>query len=121
MRTVTPSRRAADRFSSEAGNEVRESLPRFVGGLAVVGLGLATFAGRLEPTTRIEQGLPGGPAGHAESPPERPRATVDTAEKRPTAHTVPVPAGGDLQAALINARPGDVIALEPGATYRGPC
>jgi hypothetical protein len=31
-----------------------------------------------------------------------------------------VPAGGSLQAALDRAAPGDVIALEAGATYAGP-
>jgi hypothetical protein len=31
-----------------------------------------------------------------------------------------VPAGGNLQAALNTAQPGDVITLEPGATYVGP-
>ena len=30
-----------------------------------------------------------------------------------------VPAGGDLQAALNAAQPGDVITLAPGATYTG--
>lgn len=30
-----------------------------------------------------------------------------------------VPAGGDLQAALNNARPGETLILEPGATYVG--
>jgi hypothetical protein len=33
--------------------------------------------------------------------------------------TIPVPAGGDLQAAREAAQPGDVIALEPGAAYTG--
>src|SRR5205807_2148115 len=28
--------------------------------------------------------------------------------------------GGDLQAAIDGASPGDLIALEPGATYHGP-
>jgi len=32
---------------------------------------------------------------------------------------VAVPAGGDLQAALNAARPGETLALEPGATYVG--
>jgi FG-GAP-like repeat len=32
---------------------------------------------------------------------------------------ISVPAGGDLQAALNNAQPGDTIVLEPGATYVG--
>jgi len=35
------------------------------------------------------------------------------------AATIVVPAGGDLQAALDNAQPGDVIALAPNATYVG--
>ncbi len=35
------------------------------------------------------------------------------------AATLVVPAGGDLQAALEAAQPGDVIELEPGATYTG--
>jgi hypothetical protein len=35
------------------------------------------------------------------------------------AATHQVPAGGDLQAALNAAQPGDVIELEPGATYTG--
>lgn len=33
--------------------------------------------------------------------------------------TIPVPAGGDLQTALVNAQPGDTVALEAGATYVG--
>jgi hypothetical protein len=36
-----------------------------------------------------------------------------------SAVTIAVPAGGDLSVALLNARPGDTIALEPGATYVG--
>jgi hypothetical protein len=35
------------------------------------------------------------------------------------AATIAVPAGGSLQAALNAAMPGDVITLEPGATYTG--
>src|SRR5215213_7011450 len=36
------------------------------------------------------------------------------------AATLVVPAGGDLQAAINSAVPGDTIVLEAGATYRGP-
>jgi hypothetical protein len=57
----------------------------------------------------------GGPAL-----PERPRLTVETAPVPGTGRTVAVPAGGDLQAALDAARPGDVITLEAGATFTGP-
>src|SRR5215831_1901243 len=35
------------------------------------------------------------------------------------AATISVPQGGDLQAALLNAQPGDTIALAPGAVYAG--
>src|ERR1051325_4765368 len=36
------------------------------------------------------------------------------------AETLTVPAGGDLQATLNAARPGDTIVLEAGAQYVGP-
>lgn len=36
------------------------------------------------------------------------------------AANIVVPAGGDLQAAINSAVPGDTIILEAGATYRGP-
>lgn len=49
-----------------------------------------------------------------------PTATVDTAAVEPTGRTISVPRGGDLQAALDAARPGDVVSLEPGAVYQGP-
>jgi hypothetical protein len=37
----------------------------------------------------------------------------------PTGATISVPAGGNLQAAIDSARPGDTILLTPGATYIG--
>jgi carbohydrate binding protein with CBM6 domain len=36
------------------------------------------------------------------------------------AATIPVAAGGSLQAAIDAAKPGDVIELQPGATFDGP-
>jgi hypothetical protein len=39
--------------------------------------------------------------------------------RNPRAQTIVVPNGGDLQAALNNARPGEIILLDPGATYVG--
>jgi hypothetical protein len=36
-----------------------------------------------------------------------------------SAATIAVPSGGDLNTALLNARAGDTITLEPGATYVG--
>ena len=40
--------------------------------------------------------------------------------KHAAGRTVDVPAGGDLQAALDDARPGDTLALAAGATFVGP-
>src|SRR2546422_8604771 len=37
-----------------------------------------------------------------------------------TGRIIPVPGGGDFQAALDQAQPGDVITLEAGATFTGP-
>jgi len=49
-----------------------------------------------------------------------PERWVDTALVPPTGATIAVAAGGDLQAAIDAAEPGDVITLEPGATFVGP-
>lgn len=47
----------------------------------------------------------------------RDRVILETASN---GHIIAVPAGGDLQAALDAARPGDTIELEAGAVFRGP-
>src|SRR5688572_11449208 len=52
-------------------------------------------------------------------PPELPRAYVDTTYTPPTGASLYVPAGGDLQSALDSAQPGDVIALQAGASFTG--
>ncbi len=59
------------------------------------------------------------PSGVAINPPELPRAYVPTTYPAITGTTRTVPAGGDLQAALNAAQPGDQIVLTPGATYVG--
>jgi hypothetical protein len=51
--------------------------------------------------------------------PERPRASVAVSPVA-AGRNVRVPAGASLQAALDDARPGDVLTLEAGAEYRGP-
>jgi hypothetical protein len=51
--------------------------------------------------------------------PELPRVTIETAYVPPGGAVTAVPAGGDLQAALDAAAPGDQLVLEAGAVYRG--
>src|SRR4051812_16117599 len=46
-------------------------------------------------------------------------AAIFAAALPASAATINVPAGGDLQAALNAAGPGDVITLQPGASYVG--
>lgn len=50
---------------------------------------------------------------------ELPHTYLNTSAATPTGATISVPAGGDLQAALDQAVPGDVIVLQAGASYRG--
>jgi hypothetical protein len=57
--------------------------------------------------------------GIAGPEPELPRVFIDTNYNPPTGRTIAVPAGGDLQAAINQAQPGDVITLRAGATYTG--
>ena len=52
--------------------------------------------------------------------PEQPRRFVDTTIVPPSRRTIAVKAGGDFQAALERAEPGDVITLEAGAIFKGP-
>lgn len=53
--------------------------------------------------------------------PESPRAFLDTTYNPPTGGTIiTVLAGGDFQAALDQAVPGDIIELEAGAIFTGP-
>jgi hypothetical protein len=56
----------------------------------------------------------------APTEPERPRILVEIAAPAVTGKTIALRAGGDLQAALDAARPGDAITLPPGASFRGP-
>ena len=51
--------------------------------------------------------------------PTPPSVTVDTAYQPPAGRRIVVRAGGQLQLALNMAQPGDTIALEPGAIFRG--
>jgi len=52
--------------------------------------------------------------------PEAPRTSVEIPPLTTAGRTIRVPAGGDLQKALDEAKGGDRIELEPRATYQGP-
>ncbi|MBX4189033.1 hypothetical protein KW785_00370 [Candidatus Parcubacteria bacterium] len=52
-------------------------------------------------------------------PAELPRAYVDTTMPTQSGQTINVTSGGNLQAALDTAQPGDTIVLQAGATYTG--
>src|SRR5689334_6726360 len=54
------------------------------------------------------------------SGPELPRVFLDTTYVAPVGATINVPSGGDLQAALNAAQPGDQIVLQAGAVYTTP-
>lgn len=56
---------------------------------------------------------------YATATPELPRIVLNTEFVQPTGKTIPVSAGGDFQAALNRALPGDVISLKAGATFVG--
>src|SRR5438270_3067728 len=49
-----------------------------------------------------------------------PQVYLDTTYTPLSGNTIAVPAGGDFQAALNSANPGDTIQLAAGASYTGP-
>src|SRR5499426_3902836 len=59
------------------------------------------------------------PATLAADEPEPPRVYLDTSYTAPKGRSIEVKAGGDFQAALNQAKPGDAITLEAGATFTG--
>jgi hypothetical protein len=62
-----------------------------------------------------------GPAGSKSvATPEPPRVRVETEPITAPGRTIQVSAGGSLQAALDEARPGDVVRLQAGSVFLGP-
>jgi hypothetical protein len=78
--------------------------------------GRAAAAGLLLTLAVAESGDASGDGGAL---PEPPRVVVDTTPPRRAGRTIAVHEGGDLQAALERARPGDSILLEAGAIFTG--
>src|SRR5688572_11489803 len=87
---------------------------------ASVGMVLLVAAQLPQGTLRDQLAAESSPAAQSSGAPAAPRASVNIATLPSPARTVHVPAGRSLQAALDKARPGDLITLEPGATYHGP-
>jgi hypothetical protein len=83
----------------------------------LVGIGGSASLG---PIGALVLALASGPAAAAPILPEGPRAFVDTAYAPPIGgRLIVVAAGDDLQSALDQADPGDIIQLEAGATFTG--
>ena len=94
------------------------TLLRAIGVVATAALMATTL--RIGPSSTVaEQRVEAQPRTEG-GPPSLPRATVDVPAIAVTGRTIPVPAGGDLQSALDEAKGGDRITLEPRATYKGP-
>jgi uncharacterized protein YjdB len=62
---------------------------------------------------------PPPPSGGNTVPAELPRTSLNFPYPSMTGTTIHVPAGGNLQQAINNAKPGDVITLAPGAVFTG--
>ena len=88
-----------------------------LGGAVVVALLAAVAPWRPRPTAAALAGADAVPA--ATGTPGTPHETVAAGPIPIAGRIVAVPAGGDLQAALDKARPGDVVTLQAGATYEG--
>jgi hypothetical protein len=73
----------------------------------------------LAPPARADAPPASNAAGGSFVRPELPRQFVDTAMPQQRGKTTAVSAGGDLQAALDAAKPGDTLVLDAGATYGG--
>src|SRR5215475_14094723 len=71
------------------------------------------------PVQSSGDGLSSRPSALTEDEPEPPRVYLNTTYTPPKGNTIEVKAGGDFQAALNRARPGDVITLQAGATFTG--
>jgi hypothetical protein len=84
------------------------------------GLVFVTLVLSLAAMTPVMAGRPvlGQPAAQIVLP-APPRVFIETSYRPPSGRSIPVARGGDLQAALKAAQPGDVLVLEPGAIFQG--
>jgi hypothetical protein len=71
------------------------------------------------PARSSHTGAASRPATLAANEPEAPRVYLDTTYTPPKGRVIEVKAGADLQAALNQAQPGDVITLQAGGAFTG--
>jgi hypothetical protein len=90
----------------------------FVAGTVALLAGTADF-GPLYPEAAQDAPAAAAQPRDDAGPPDLPRETVDVPAIAVTGRTIHVPANGNLQKAIDDAKPGDAITLAPGATYRG--
>lgn len=82
---------------------------------------LWSIAAVLYGTVAPSFGCAGSPSNERRAAAPQPlRELVDTALPPPGGRTIMVRSGGDVQDAIDEAQPGDVIVLEAGATFKGP-
>jgi hypothetical protein len=93
----------------------------FIGVLTLVMVMLNYHTNRTRVRTHAiaEFGGPGQGATKVNTVPELPRVYLDTTYVPPKGRTIRVPKDGNLQAAFNEARLGDVVMLQAGATYTG--
>src|SRR5215510_7922976 len=93
---------------------------KFIGLAAAIVMALSIANGCVEaPGKSSDVYMASRPATLAAGEPEPPRVYLDTTYTPPKGRSIEVKAGGDFQAALNQARPGDAITLEAGATFTG--
>src|SRR5262245_20588080 len=99
------------RFGALAHSQIDAAHPAISGRLAHSDPTVST----LPPNGLIAPSSPALAAGD----PQLPRVFLNTDYVAPTGQTIVVSEGGNLQAALDQAQPGDVILLQAGATFTG--
>jgi hypothetical protein len=93
---------------------------KFIGLAATVAMALSFANACAEaPGKSFDFDMGSRPATIAADEPEPPRVYLDTTYAPPKGRPIEVKAGGAFQDALNQAKPGDVITLEAGATFTG--
>jgi hypothetical protein len=87
---------------------VEDGMPSFLSRSAGICVALVALIAIASPTPTTAQNLP-----------QAPQVFLDTTYSPPSGNTITVNAGGNLQTAINQAQPGDIIQLQAGATFTG--